>query len=339
MPPALHCCRLPRRSIVQFAVDAPKVLAALASYATGFADLTSRPLADLGGGGKTNKNGLVHQPRKVIVAADAAGAIPAGLTDRAVQVVRAGLAAAIAVASDQGLPTAGPRVLSCRGNLIVHLIPAPVVARVATLTGWTRADPYRWLARQVAVAGHLAKRGGPVVAPASRADPGPHRSHGLAVSLWDYVPPSEQRPRPEETSEALAQLHLAAADFPGQLPDMSPARELISEGLAALEREHVITQQELAALQGRRSSVLVELATGYGPRGCCMVMLTPAISSKSAPAGLDRLGRKLPRPTELGPGRPNLLLTGRPAGAGCLRRSDRNADARSSGPGPVHAGT
>lgn len=201
------------------------------------------------------------------MAADAAGAIPAGLTDRAVQVVRAGLAAAIAVASDQGLPTAGPRVLSCRGNLIVHLVPAPVVARVATLTGWTRADPYRWLAREVAVAGHLAKRGGPVVAPASRADPGPHRSHGLAVSLWDYVPPSEQRPRPEETGEALAQLHLAAADFPGQLPDMSPARELISEGLAALEREHVITQQELAALQGRHSSVLVELATGNRSAG------------------------------------------------------------------------
>ena len=148
--------------------------------------------ADLGGGGENEQNRLVHQPRKVIVAADAAGAIPAGLTDRAVQVVRAGLAAAIAVASDQGLPTAGPRVLSCRGNLIVHLVPAPVVARVATLTGWTRADPYRWLAREVAVAGHLAKRGGPVVAPASRADPGPHRSHGLAVSLWDYAPPSEQ---------------------------------------------------------------------------------------------------------------------------------------------------
>ena len=48
---------------------------------------------------------------------------------------------------------------------------------------------------------------------------------------------------------------------------MSPARELISEGLAALEREHVITQQELAALQGRHSSVLVELATGNRSAG------------------------------------------------------------------------
>ena len=63
MPSALHCCRLPRRSIVQFAVDAPKVLAALASYATGFADLTSRPLARiLAAEGKRTKIGSSISP-------------------------------------------------------------------------------------------------------------------------------------------------------------------------------------------------------------------------------------------------------------------------------------
>jgi len=54
----------------------------------------------------------------------------------------AGLAAAMRVAREQGLPAEGPRVLSSRGNLPVHLTPAPVVARVATLTAWTRRDPF-----------------------------------------------------------------------------------------------------------------------------------------------------------------------------------------------------
>jgi hypothetical protein len=72
--------------------------------------------------------------------------------DRVEKLRRAGLAAAIALAREQGLPADDPRVLSSRGNLLVHLAPAPVVARVATLTAWTRSDPFVWLAREVAVA-------------------------------------------------------------------------------------------------------------------------------------------------------------------------------------------
>ncbi len=47
----------------------------------------------------------------------------------------AALDAALAVARDQRLPADQARVLSARGNLLVHLAPSPVVARVATLTG------------------------------------------------------------------------------------------------------------------------------------------------------------------------------------------------------------
>jgi hypothetical protein len=55
---------------------------------------------------------------------------------------RAGVAAALAVAREQGLPAENPRVLPSRGNLLVRLAPAAVVARVATLTAWTRRDPF-----------------------------------------------------------------------------------------------------------------------------------------------------------------------------------------------------
>src|SRR5215470_7312213 len=78
--------------------------------------------------------------------------------DRVQKMWRAGLAAAVALAREQGLPADDPRVLSGRGNLLVHLAPAPVVARVATLTAWTRRDPFVWLAREVAVAGYAFRQ-------------------------------------------------------------------------------------------------------------------------------------------------------------------------------------
>lgn len=124
--------------------------------------------------------------------------------DRVEKMRRAGLAAAVALAREQGLPADDPRVLSSRGNLLVHLAPAPVVARVATLTAWARSDPFVWLAREVAVASYAFQNGGRVVAPAQQAEPGPHRSRGLAVSLWTWVPPSQARPGPAEVGEALA---------------------------------------------------------------------------------------------------------------------------------------
>jgi Phosphotransferase enzyme family len=185
--------------------------------------------------------------------------MPGNDDGRIAEMTRAGLAAAVRVAREQGLPADDPEVLSSRGNVLVHLRPAPVVARAATLTAWTRHDPFRWLAREVAVAGYAAARGGPVVAPTARADPGPHWGNGLAVSLWDWVPPSRVRPGPAETGAALARLHLAATGFPGELPVLSPLRALISDGLAALERDQVLDRAVLAALRDRHAAILAEL--------------------------------------------------------------------------------
>jgi hypothetical protein len=178
---------------------------------------------------------------------------------RIAEMTRAGRAAAVRVAREQGLPGDDPEVLSSRGNVIVHLRPAPVVARVATLTAWTRRDPFSWLAREVAVAGYAAGQGAPVVAPSALADPGPHWMDGLAVSLWTWMPPSPARPGPAEVGEALARLHLAAAGFPGDLPALSPLRALISDGLAVLEHEQAVDPAVLAALRDRHAAVLAEL--------------------------------------------------------------------------------
>jgi len=185
--------------------------------------------------------------------------------DQIADVTRAGLAAAVAVARAQGLPADDPEVLSSRGTVLVRLRPAPVVARVATLTAWTRGAPFDWLAREVAVAGYAAANGGPVVPPTPLADPGPHWSSGLAVSLWSFVPPSPRRPAPAEFGVALARLHTAAAAFSGGLPVLAPLRAQISDALAALEREHALEPVVLAALRGRHAEILTELDGLGGP--------------------------------------------------------------------------
>lgn len=182
-------------------------------------------------------------------------------TSRLDTLIKRGLAAATATAREQGLPADDPRVLSARGNLLVHLAPAPVVARVATLTAFTRRDPFAWLAREVSVADFAARRAGPVVAPAGIADPGPHWSDGLALSLWTYLPRADQRPGPAQAGQALAMLHQSLAGYPAELPWLLPATDQISQALTALDREHVVDAAILAALRARHAAVLAGLAS------------------------------------------------------------------------------
>lgn len=191
--------------------------------------------------------------------------MPGDSGDRFAEMSRAGLAAAVGVAGEHGLPADDPEVLSSRGNVLVHLRPAPVVARVATLTAWTRSEPFKWLAREVAVARYAAATGGPVVPPTALADPGPHWRDGLAVSLWTFVPRSPERPEPAEFGVALARLHIATGGFPGELPVLATLRAQISNALAALDREGVLESGVLAALRDRHAEVLAGLDGPGGP--------------------------------------------------------------------------
>ncbi len=201
-------------------------------------------------------------------------------TGRLGTLIRDGLAAAQTVAREQGLPAGNPVILSCRGNLLVQLAPAPVVAKVATLTAWTRRNPFDWLAREVSVADYAARRAGPVVPPTRLADPGPHRSGGLAVSLWTYLPPAAcppgPRPGPAEVGAALAVLHQALDGYPARLPWLSPALDQVTEGLAALEAGHVLDPARLAALRTRHAEISAGLDSMDG---------TPVVLHGDAQAG------------------------------------------------------
>ncbi|SFP87451.1 hypothetical protein SAMN05421810_103690 [Amycolatopsis arida] len=80
-------------------------------------------------------------------------------------------------------------------SLMVHLRPAPVVARVATRMPRLRSPIADWLRLEIDVTAFLAGQGAPVVAPSSELPPGPHEADGFAVSFWRYLEPDPDRCR------------------------------------------------------------------------------------------------------------------------------------------------
>jgi hypothetical protein len=124
----------------------------------------------------------------------------------------------VVVATRHGILAGQPRVLWDSNNTVVHLHPAPVVAKVAA--NERRSEGARALSRELAVAAHLAALGAPVAEPSPQLPSQVHRQDGLAMTFWRYY---EQDRGLHVTSAAVAdslrELHRGLRSFPGALPD------------------------------------------------------------------------------------------------------------------------
>ncbi len=161
------------------------------------------------------------------------------------------LAAAQAVAREHGVACDEARRIAAGSNVLVHLKPAPVVARVMTGTAVLHDDPEQWLTREVAVGTFLAERTDLVVPPTDILPPGPHRQDGWWMTLWKFVPHDEQAPRPEprELGRSLRGLHAALAAFPGDLAPLSEIRDWLERLLAELRPSPPLTQRDIDGLR------------------------------------------------------------------------------------------
>ena len=143
------------------------------------------------------------------------------------------MSAAVVVAGRHGIRCTSPVVLREGANVLVHLAPAPVVARVAALTAEVRPDVGATLAKDVALAGWLAGRGAPVVPPSPELPAGPHVSGGRTMTFWTYV---EHDPghvfSPADMGPLLAALHEVLRGYPGELPTVPPLD--VEDALSAL---------------------------------------------------------------------------------------------------------
>jgi hypothetical protein len=178
------------------------------------------------------------------------------------------LAAAQAMAREHGVACDEAVPIAAGSNVLVHLKPAPVVARVMTGTAVLHDDVEQWLAREVAVGAFLAERTDLVVPPSDILPPGPHEQDGLWMTLWRFVPHDVQAPPPEprELGRSLRELHAALADFPGDLAPLSEIRDWLERLLADLRPSPSLTRQDIDWLRFKLDE------------------LTPAVFESSLPA-------------------------------------------------------
>jgi len=120
--------------------------------------------------------------------------------------VRGAIAAARSVAEAHGVRVEDPRVLHDGADVVVHLRPAPLVARVATLSRLLR-DGTTSFGREVALATTLSAAGAAVVPPADVLPPGPHVHDGTVMSFWPYVELLPEPPGPLQAAAAWIELH------------------------------------------------------------------------------------------------------------------------------------
>src|SRR4051794_8609822 len=130
------------------------------------------------------------------------------------------LLAAQAVAREHGVDCHEAIPIAAGSNVLVHLKPAPVVARVMTGTAFLHDDVERWLAREVAVGAFVAEHSDLMVPPTELLPPGPHRRDGLWMTLWRFVAhdAAAPLPAPSELGRSLRRLHAGLPRLPGHPP-------------------------------------------------------------------------------------------------------------------------
>jgi Ser/Thr protein kinase RdoA (MazF antagonist) len=133
----------------------------------------------------------------------------------------------VAVAAGLGVGCDEPLVLADGANVVVHLTPAPVVAKVAASTPEVRADGDAWLQRELDVVSFLAETGVPVAAPSPLGPAVVQRGGGHVMSFWEYLEPSGEWPPDEATiGSMLRELHTALRSSPATPPVLAPLGDI-----------------------------------------------------------------------------------------------------------------
>jgi len=179
---------------------------------------------------------------------------------------RRAVVAAFAVARNLGLTCSDrPEVIAEGSNVLVHLVPSPVVARVATTTALVRKPAQQWLALDLDIAGYLAARSFPVVPPTRELPPGPHHHDGLALTFWEYVEHDRNYvATAQEVGPFLRELHAGLRGYHGSLRRLSPFAE-IPQWLDEVASWRVIDPSDIAMLRRGFASVAAEIEALHLP--------------------------------------------------------------------------
>jgi hypothetical protein len=162
--------------------------------------------------------------------------------------------AAVTVATSLGIECDDPVVVHDGSNVVVHLRPSPVVARIATLTADIRPGIEAWFTRDAVVARHVAARG----VLATRPFGEPIVTGGTVVALWHHEPHDlTARLTPREVASRLASLHDALLDLDTDLPRLGPCDDMV-RGLALISR--LVPPSVVATLRDENERLRATLA-------------------------------------------------------------------------------
>ncbi|TDD55161.1 phosphotransferase [Saccharopolyspora elongata] len=148
--------------------------------------------------------------------------------------------AAVGAGRDLGLTVTDARVLHDLFSVVVHLAPAPVVARIPTvLPHNTGLDSLvRRQQAELDVTRWLADQGTPVIPPSPLVPREPVQRDGFSMTFWQFVEEAQDgEPDYVANSELAADLHAALRAYPGPLSFLSSAEpQFVAESLALLEK-------------------------------------------------------------------------------------------------------
>lgn len=130
--------------------------------------------------------------------------------------------AAVEVAEAHGVRCERPIVLNEAWHVLVHLWPAPVVARVTSGAPGVNPDDVE---QELRVARHAARSGAPVVRPSELLPPGPHRHGGRTIVFWGYLV-QDGTVDAAAAGRGLRALHDSLGDFDRELPRAGRADEV-----------------------------------------------------------------------------------------------------------------
>lgn len=162
------------------------------------------------------------------------------------------LGAACLVARDHDVSCEQAAVVHSRSNVLVHLRPSPVVARVMTGTVALHNDPELWLAREVSVLNFLASSG-LAVAPSPLIAPGPYQLGGLWMTFWEWVEDCGRTALwdAERLGRALRHLHDALSAFSGDLAGLVDLQHDIERLRRQLRPTAALGAQRIDSLRER----------------------------------------------------------------------------------------
>ena len=140
----------------------------------------------------------------------------------------------------------------------MHLAPTPVVAKVGT--SHFRGVALETLERELAVAGHLARKNAPIVRPTRDVPAGPYEGRGLTLTLWQfYEAQSADSLGAAELASRLRSVHESLRDITEPLPTFLVELEDAAGLLSDLERMSALPDADLRFLQEVHASLRSDL--------------------------------------------------------------------------------